>query len=183
MSRPASKTFLKALRASSRRRGDAEQAIAKYKEFHRFDPRQIGEFPASFRIPDRVYRAGPMKFVCYRSGKVDPETLKKPTKPVNYIHDHDAGVTCYLPKDAWGPEIDVPHQFVDVPALTRLGHCLGFCYEDADGEEQECEGLDPLPDLYTTPDGKCLLVIQSRKAVLAMMWGGALGVYARGIDG
>jgi len=184
MSRPASRAFLKAPRASARR-DDAKQAVAKYREFHRYDPQQIGEFPASFCIPERVYQAGAMKFVCYRSGKVDPETLKKPSKPVNYIHDHDAGVTCYLPGpgDAEGPEVDVPREFVDAPALTRLGHCLGFCYEDLDGEEQEGEGRDPLPDLYTTPDGKCLLVIQSRRTVLAMMWGGALGVYARGIDG
>lgn len=164
----------------------AEQAIAKYKEFHRYDPRQIGEFCASFRIPETVYRAGPAKFVTYRSGKVDPETLKRPNKPVNYIHEHEAGVVCYLPnaQDAEGDEVDVPREFIDVPALTRLGYCLGFCFEDEeDGERCEVEGRDPLPDLYTTPDGKCLLVIQSRKTVLAMMWGGALGVYARGIDG
>lgn len=170
----------------------AEQAIAKYKEFHRYDPRHIGEFPASFRIPDVVFRAGPAKFVTYQSGKIDPETLRKPTKPVNYIHEHDAGVVCYLDTEAYaGPggmlplleATDVPREFIHVPALTRLGYCLGFCFEDEDGERQEVEGRAPLPDLYTTPDGKCLLVIQSRKTVLAMMWGGALGVYARGIDG
>jgi len=159
----------------------AEQAVAKYKEFHRYDPRQIGEFPASFHIPDRVFRAGPAKFVTYRSGKVDPETLKKPRHPVNYIHEHDSGVTCYLTSGD-GVEVDVPRKFIDVEALTRLGYCLGFCFEE-EGEECEAEGRDPLPDLYVTPDGLCLLVIQSRKTVLAMMWGGALGVFARGIDG
>lgn len=163
----------------------AERAIAKYKEFHRYDPRQIGNFPASFRIPERVYRAGPAKFVTYRSGKVDPETLRKPSHPVNYIHEHDPGVVCYLRnRTAYGEgaETDVPRGIIEIPALTRLGHCLGFCFEE-DGEPCEVEGRDPLPDLYTTPDGKCLLVIQSRKTVLAMMWGGALGVFARGIDG
>lgn len=167
------------------RRGSsaAAEAVAKYKEFHRYDPRQIGNFPASFRIPDRIFRAGPAKFVTYRSSKVDPETLKRPVHPVNYIHEHDAGVTCYIAGPAPGLEIvDVPRKFIEVPALTRLGSCLGFCFEE-DGEPCEVEGRDPLPDLYTTPDGKCLLVIQSRKTVLAMMWGGALGVFARGIDG
>jgi hypothetical protein len=164
---------------------EAREAIAKYKEFHRFDPRQIGKFPASFRIPERMFRAGPAKFVCYRSGKVDPETLRKPSKPVNYIHEHDAGVVCYLRNRTVygeGAETAVPREFIKVDALTRLGFCLGFCFED-DGRPQEVEGRDPLPDLYTTPDGRCLLVIQSRKTVLAMMWGGALGVFARGIDG
>lgn len=167
----------------------AERAIAKYKEFHRYDPLQIRNFPASFHIPERAYRAGPAKFVTYRSGKVDPETLKKPGHPVNYIHEHDSGVVCYLTsdrdiRDPDGDAVDVPRKFIEIPALTRLGYCLGFCFEDeAEGMPQEVEGRDPLPDLYTTPDGKCLLVIQSRKTVLAMMWGGALGVFARGIDG
>jgi hypothetical protein len=48
---------------------------------------------------------------------------------------------------------------------------------------REAEGRAPLPDLCCTPDGKCLLVVQGKRKVLAMMWGGALGVFARGIDG
>lgn len=163
---------------------DLEPAIAKYREFHRYDPKETGWFPGSFAIPERLYRAGASKFVTYRSGKVDPSTLKKPRQPVNYIHEHDAGVITYVAEpidDA--PLVDVPQRFRDVPALTRLGFCLGFCVEDARGQKCEAEGRDPLPDLYTTPDGRCLLVVQGRRTVLAMMWGGALGVFARGIDG
>lgn len=164
---------------------EAHDAIEKYTEFHRYDPKHIGSFPPSFRIPDHMYRAGKAKHVLYRSGKVDPSTLRKPRKPVDYIHEHDAGVVCYVSSraDTDGDRVDVPRRFIEVPALTRLGYCLGFCFEDADGEECEVEGRRPLPDLYTTPDGKCLLVIQSRRQVLAMMWGGGLGVFARGIDG
>lgn len=163
----------------------ASEAIAKYREFHRYDPRKIGVFPDSFRIPDHMYRAGKADFVTYRSRKVDPETLRRPRNPVNYIHHHESGVVCYLPRatDADGDRVDVPVRFRDAPALTRLGDCLGFCFEDLDGEKCEVESRDPKPDLYTTPDGECLLVIQSRKTVLAMMWGGSLGVFARGIDG
>ncbi len=170
------------------RRGDrAGEATAKYKEFHRYDPKEVGEFPASFRIPDRVYRAGTAKHVLYRSGKVDPETLRRPRQPVDYIHEHDAGVACYVPRRQDAPDeavpVDVPRRFIDVEALTRLGYCLGFAFECPDGEVCEGEGRSPYPDLYCTPDGKCLLVIQDRKTVLAMMWGGALGVFGRGIDG
>jgi hypothetical protein len=160
----------------------AREAISKYKEFHRYDPKTVGEFPASFRIPQAVHRAGPAKHVLYQSGKVDPETLRKPRRPVDYIHEHDAGVVCYV-TDGDGPLVDVPRAFVEAQALTRLGYCLGFKFEDADGEECDAEGRPPLPDLYCTPCGKCLLVIQDRKTVLAMMWGGALGVFGRGIDG
>jgi hypothetical protein len=165
---------------------EAEQAIDKYVEFHRYDPELIGEFPPSFQLPQHVYRAGPAKWVTYRSGKVDPATLKKPRNPVNYIHEHDKDVVCYLPsaQDTDGERVDVPEKYQAAPALTRLGFCLGFCFEDVlDGGKCEVASRQPYPDLYTTPDGRCLLVIQSRKTVLAMMWGGALGVFARGIDG
>lgn len=163
----------------------AERAVAKYVEFHRYDPKLVGEFPPSFVIPKRMYRAGRALWVTYQSGKVDPESLRKPTRPVNYIHEHDAGVTTYVtkPVDSDAEGVDVPDRIRRVEALTRLGFCLGFCFEDGNGEKCEAEGRRPLPDLYTTPDGKCLLVIQSRKQVLAMMWGGGLGVFARGIDG
>lgn len=163
----------------------AADAVEKYVEFHRYEPKKIGEFSRSFSIPQRLYRAGSAKWVTYQSGKVDPETLRKPRAPVNYIHEHDAGVVTYLthPSDVDGDGTDVPRKFRDVAALTRLGFCLGFCFEDPDGVRCEAQGQRPLPDLYTTPDGRCLLVIQSRSKVLAMMWGGGLGVFARGIDG
>lgn len=158
----------------------AEEAVDKYREFHRLEPVRIGEFEG-LQIPRRMYRAGAGKWVTYQSGKVDPETLRRPPKPLNYIHEHDAGVAVYLPdaRHASGAQVDVPAAFRDVPALVRLGACLGF---KADGCP-EAVGTRPLPDLYATPDGRCLLVIQSRRRVLAMMWGGGLGVYARGIDG
>lgn len=170
----------------SHRHDRAGQAIAKYTEFHRYDPKDIGAFSPSFQIPELVYRAGPAKHVLYQSSKVDPATLRRPRRPVDYIHEHDAGVVCYVTNArdvGGGSPVRVPSEFVQVEALTRLGFCLGFAFEDADGEVCEVEGRPPLPDLYCTPCGKCLLVIQSRKIVLAMLWGGALGVFGRGIDG
>lgn len=163
----------------------ARQAAEKYEEFHRYAPEQIVVGPSSFRIPARMFLAGPALAVMYQSRKVDPETLRRPARPVNYIHEHDAGVECYLSQraDAEGPETEVPRQFREVEALTRLGLCLGFAFEDADGEQCEVESRAPLPELYATPNGRCLLVVQSRREILAMMWGGALGVFARGIDG
>lgn len=162
----------------------ALEAVKKYADFHRYDPKKIvvGE---KFSIPKRMYRAGTAKWVAYRSAKVDPSTLRKPRSPVNYIHEHDAGVVTYLPRagDADGSGVDVPARFRDALALTRLGGLLGFCYEDANGTDCEAQGTEPLPDLYTTPCGKCLLIIQGGRDVLAMTWGGGLGVYPRGIDG
>jgi hypothetical protein len=160
-------------------------AVELYQTFHRFEPRKIGAFSSGFQIPLVMYKGGAAVWVAYQSGKVDPATLRKPSKPVNYIHEHDAGVGCYLAsqRDAGGvPGTEVPARFRNIEALTRLGHCLGFCYKDA-GEEFEVKGVKPYPDLYATPDGRCLLVIEKQRRVLAMMWGGGLGVFARGIDG
>lgn len=172
-----------------------EEAIEKYQEFHRHAPERVGEFGHRFRIPERVIRVGDAKHVLYRSDKVDPETLRRPRRPIDYIHEHNAGVGTYLPvlaHGAYDPELEaalggaprpqeVPSKFCEVDTLVRLGICLGFAFS-RDGDH-EFEAIPPMPDLYCTTDGRCLLVIQSRREVLAMMWGGALGVFARGIDG
>lgn len=169
---------------ASNRQVDGD-AVDKYVEFHRYEPKDIGAFPDSFHIPDRMYRAGKSLWVTYRSTKVDPETLRKPRKPVDYIHEHDAGVTTYTtkPLDADAEGVDVPMRFRSTSALVRLGQCLGYCHDDASGQPAEARASRPMPELYTTPCGKCLLVIQGRKSVIAMVWGGGLGVFARGIDG
>ncbi len=165
----------------------AADAVAKYEEFHRYPPTIIGEFSTGFAIPRRARLAGDSKWVTYRSGKVDPSTLKRPRKPVDYIHEHDAGVKTYtMPSRDFRPtgrETDVPRFIVEAPALTRLGENLGFCFVTPEGRTKHAETTEPLPDLYTTPCGKALLVIQDKREVLALMWGGALGVFARGIDG
>jgi hypothetical protein len=166
--------------------GDADQvdqAVEKYREFHRFDPKKVVGAP-HLVVPQRVRRAGAATWVTYRSGKVDPGTMEKPKRTFDYIHEHDAGVVVYV-TDARGGELDteVPAWAKGVDAVVQLGKCLGFSYVDAMGKAREAKGTPPLPDLCCTPDGRCLLVVQDRKTVLAMMWGGALGVFARGIDG
>ena len=151
-------------------------AVAKYEEFHRYGPKKILELDV--RIPRRVRELGPAQHVLYRSGKVDPDTLKKPRKPVDYIHEHDAGVMAYACDGK--ADCDVPEEFYRVRELVVLGKCLGFALRDG----QEAEGTHPLPDLCCTPDGHCLLVVQrDQKKVLVMMWGGALRVLPEGIDG
>lgn len=169
-----------------------QAAIAKYEQFHRYPPKKITEFPKGFAIPTEMVPVGKAKYTTYRSGKVDPATLEKPRRPVDYIHEHDAGVTCYLPVDdedldeldVAAVPVTVPAAFSGADALVKLGDNLGFSFQcDGDDEPWEVESVKPLPELYCTVDGKCLLVIQGQREVLAMIWGGALGVFARGIDG
>lgn len=157
-------------------------AIAKYREFNRFDPKHVGPMKGLV-IPPQMRRAGVAKHVIYRSMKIDPETLVRPRRRgVDYIHEHDAGVYCYLPDGdphARGGLYDVPDVALDPDAnFVLLGKCLGFKVDDT-----EAQGTEPLPELYCTVDGKVLLVIQSKRELVAAMWGGGLGVFARGIDG
>ncbi len=160
----------------------SDEALAKYREFQRLEPRKVGQFAKSFAIPKQCERLGEAKTILYRSSKVDPETLRAPRRPVDYIHEHEGGVACYKPaKDGI---VEVPDWLADEEGLVLLGECLGFEYTDDDtGELVEVGVKHPLPELYTIASGRALLVVQSKEKVLRMMWGGALGVEARGIVG
>lgn len=157
-----------------------KEALKLYERFHRYAPRDVGSFASSLTIPTHMRKAGPARWVTYRSAKIDPATLKKPRKPVDYIHEHDPDVFTYLPD---GNGYAVPAEFRDVKALVCLGICLGFSFNE-DGEEIEAEGRAPFPELYASPQGgKCLYVIENRANLVAMIWGGKLRVEGRGIVG
>lgn len=154
--------------------------VRKYVEFHQFEPKKIGKFPSSFRIPSEAKLAGDAVNVLYRSDKLNP-TTGADEGVIDYIHDHDAGVRLYRCDRSFdGPLRRVPKWIRETPALTRLGDCLGFAYA-IDGEEVEAKAKKPHPELYTIPSGKALLVVQSKRTVIAIIWGGRLGVEARGI--
>lgn len=158
-----------------------EDAKAKFEEFHRKKPTSIGEFHQNFVVPDEIGKLGKAVHVLYRSDKKDPATGKQPKKPVDYIHEHYAGVHCYAPNDEL-EQVEVPEFVREADALVLLGLCLGFRFKDDEGEH-DAEGEEPLPELYATPCGRALIVVQDKREVLAMIWGGGLGVWARGIDG
>lgn len=159
-----------------------KKASNLYEAFHRYPPRKVGEFDPSFKIPEYVFKQGRSIDILYRSNKVDPETLKKPRKPVDYIHEHDAGVATYLPTGT-GERIRTPDWICNADALVLLGKCLGFKFEGPDGKLVEAEGASPLPELYTTVDGKALVIVDDKCSLIAIMWGGKLGVEPRGIVG
>lgn len=159
---------------------EGEDAVEMFRRFHRFEPRKIGDFARGFSIPQRVNECGIATFVTYRSDKVDPATLRRPRKPVDYIHEHDAGVKLYLASDAG--QVETPSWLASVQALSLIGLCTGAGYM-VDGEKLETESTRPYPELYTIPSGKALVVVQGKAKVVAMMWGGGLGVEGRGIVG
>lgn len=152
-----------------------------YERFQGHEPRKIAAFSKAFRIPTIVTLAGPALNVMYRSDKNDPSTGKEVRAPIDYIHDHEEGVNVYRTDRSTGRgNKAVPGWICDVDSLVLLGDCLGFTY-DTDEGAIEAEPTRPLPELYTIPSGRALLVIQSKRTVLALIWGGRLGVEARGI--
>ena len=161
-----------------------DAAIAKFREFHRKEPRRVAPFPERFDLPRWVIRVGDAKNVLYRSDKVDPETLRQPEQAINYIHDHDPGVGVYEPCDEDDADAEeCPDWIAEVGALVLLGTNLGFAFTTPDNEVVEARVRAPRPELYATPDGRALVVVQSKRFVLALMWGGELGVESRGIVG
>lgn len=160
-----------------------KKALKQYEDFHKYDAKNVGEFPSSFSIPESALLAGRAEHVLYRSSKYDPVTYEKPKKPIDYIHEHKDGVKVYRCDRGFnGPERTVPKYICEAEVLVKLGKCLGFAYEDENGDivEAECTGNI---DLYAIPSGKALLVIENKKKVLALIWGGKLRVEPRGIVG
>jgi hypothetical protein len=159
------------------------KAIEKFEEFHQFEPRDIGTFCRGFRIPRRAIFAGDARFVLYRSDKLNPGSGEDEGE-IDYIHEHDADVGLYRTDDTDGPEHAVPGWLCGCQQLVLLGECLGYgYYSDAFGEAVEAKSSAPFPELYTTPDGRALIVVQDKREVLALVWGGQLGVEWRGIVG
>jgi hypothetical protein len=160
----------------------SKSAEKLYEEFHKYAPKEVKAFHASMKIPTRVALMGPAVHVMYRSAKCDPITYVKPSKPIDYIHEHEARVKVY---DSSVSSCDVirmvPKRIIKVPKLTMLGKCLGFAFLDENDSvvEATCTNCD----LFSIPSGKALLIIEKKKKVLVMIWGGKLDVEPRGIVG
>ena len=155
---------------------DFDDAVRGYRSFQALDPRDIGVFHG-LKIPARLRLCGEAVHVLYRSDKWGEGEH-------DYIHEHEGGVHAYRP-DGEGEKIEVPRSVRGAGTLYLLGFCQGFRYRDGD-DLVDAKVRKPLPELYTTPDGKALLVIEThlRPARLAAcIWGGGLDVKDVGIVG
>ena len=152
-----------------------------FEDFHKYEAEKVGEFPDSFYIPDTAIFVGQGSCVLYRSAKFDPITYAKPDEPIDYIHELGDGVRIFRLDTDEGRELTVPQYIHSVGTLVRLGKCLGFGYIDEDDDEVEATCTNC--DLYSIPSGKALLIVEKKKKVLALIWGGKLDVEPRGIVG
>lgn len=158
---------------------DEDNAVAKYREFNSFDPKELVYEPM-FAMPTRVTLLGDAVSIQYRSRKVIPDNGVRPRGWIYYTHDHSPG--CFTYGTDGELDIEVPSFIVKADALSLLGECIGFSWKNDEGDG-EGVAKTPYPELYATPCGRALLVIQNKRKVLAMSWGGRLGVEDRGIVG
>lgn len=154
-----------------------------YKTFHQFEPTKVGEFSKGFGIPNEATHVGYAKNMLYSSDKLNP-TTGEDEGWIRYIHKHESGVRMYVLDDACeGEWKSVPQWICNAKALVRLGDCDGFEYVDFQGKTHKAKSTGRKPEWYCVPSGKALLVIQDKKRVLAIVYGGSLRVEWRGVVG
>lgn len=159
-----------------------------FETFHAFEPIDVGEFHPRFRVPRSAALVGDAKVMYYRSDKLNPETHADEGW-IHYYHDHKDGVRTYLTKEVLGKDYlaadirRVPRWIYQTSALVRIGDCEGLDYEDHDGELREIRRTGRAPEWYCVPSGKALLIVQDKKTVLGIVWGGKLRVEDRGVVG
>lgn len=158
------------------------RAAQKFLEFHQRQVRRTGVF-AEGLIPATAIDVGDATQVLYDSDKLNP-TSGEDEGWVSYYHDHSPGVRLYrcdYQAGLVGDERVIPAFVRRARELVWLGRCAGFSYRDHTGREVKARSTEPFPELFCTPNGRALLVIQGKRRLLAMMIGGRLGVEDRGI--
>lgn len=160
-----------------------KKAERLFETFHQFEPVKVGEFSRGFSIPREASYVGDATVMYYSSNKLNPETSEDEGW-VRYFHEHGAGVRMYVTDEDQGGEFRrIPKWIYGAKALVLLGECDGFEFTDFEGQTQKAEAIGSTPEWYCIPSGKALLVIQDKRVVLAIVWGGKLDVEARGIVG
>jgi len=154
-----------------------------FETFHQYESMKVGDFHSSFAIPREANYVGEAKTMFYSSDKLNPETGED-EGCIHYFHEHEGDVGMHvLDENRDGEWCKVPKRIYGVDALVRLGTCEGFEYEGLDGKLAKAEATGRAPEWFCTPSGKALLVIQDKKQVLAILWGGDLRVEWRGVVG
>ncbi len=180
---------------------DLQDAADKFREFNDFDVRSTGPFAPDFELPREIGVAGEAVHVSYASDKwgdgMQHYIHHHDCKCIHSIEDHEddgteackkckcrgfrSNVHVFMPGKR--PErTQVPGYILRARTLTRLGRCLDFCYFSASGVEQ-VEKPGKGCELYCIPSGKALVVVRDKRVVVAMIWGGRLGVIDDGIIG
>jgi len=162
---------------SDRLPNDLRPAVEVFEKFNDFDLGDIREFSASLKIPKTVEVVGKATEVFYRSKKWNDGSHGYYHKIESYPRVR-IGVT----QRGTGRVTNLPQRILKTETLTQIGErSLGYAYEDVDGEEYVVN--PPRSAWYWSVRGKALLLIQDKRKLLAVVWGGDLDVRPEGIIG
>ena len=159
---------------STRASKDADRAARIFEDFHARDAKKFGELGCE--VPQSMRLLGACRWVTYRSDKWNDGTH-------DYIHKIESfpRVRVAVPGRG-GDRVSMPAKVRETQVLTQIGlSALGFAYGD-DGDETEAS-LPRGAQWFWSERGRALLAIQSKKKLLAVVWGGALQIEPRGIVG
>lgn len=161
----------------------AAKAAAMFRKFHTRDWRAEGAFHPSMAIPAQLMCLGDALNTDYQSDKLNPGDGTDEGW-IDYTHKHDGGVKIYAPVTGRRPGdnelVRTPAWIQRVDELTWLGKYLGGSYRTRGGRH-EIAGTEPLPELFAAPSGKALFIVQNKRSLLFVLWGGRLTVERRGI--
>jgi hypothetical protein len=156
---------------------DLKPAVEVFEKFNDFDLNDIGAFPASLKIPKTVEVVGKATEVLYQSKKWNDGSH-------GYYHEIESypRVRVGVTKRGTGRVTKLPQRLLSTETLTQIGErSLGLIYEDADGEKYEVN--PPRSVWFWSVRGRALLLIQDKRKLLAVVWGGDLDVRPEGIVG
>jgi hypothetical protein len=151
-------------------------AIKTFEGFNEYPSKGASKFAREIVIPDRMPSPGPCRWVTYRSDKWN-----------NGTHDYIHTITSYpRVKCAMAGEnydtIKVPAKVRNATTVTQIGlRALGFAFE-YDDDEYEAK-VPAGTEWFWSQTARALYLIQNKRKLIAVIWGGNLNVEPRGIVG
>lgn len=151
------------------------RAVRLFEDFHQYEPKDARPLPASVVVPEFVELVGACTYVTYRSDKWNDGTH-------DYVHDIESFPRVKVGKVSRGGTYRLPARISDAATLVALNkRALGFGYEEQSGELVDATARNC--QWFWHPGGKALLLIQDRKRLKVVIWGGKLDWKPQGLVG
>lgn len=156
-----------------------KKAKEVFEGFHAYDMTHADEFKREITIAERMPYLGKCVWLTYRSDKWGDGTH-------DYIHTIESypKVKIAVPNDPeYTKTIAIPKRVREAVTVSLIGlRADGFGFTDHDGHDQEAK-FPRSSQWFWSPTGKALYCVQSKRTLLAVIWGGDLDVKPRGIVG
>lgn len=152
------------------------QATKTFEDFNEYPSKGATKFAREIVVPERMPSPGPCRWLTYRSNKWNDGTH-------DYIHTITSypRVKCAMAGEKY-PTIKIPIKIREANTLTQIGlRALGFAFEY---DDHEYEAKVPAgTEWFWSQTARALYLIQNKRKLVALIWGGTLNVEARGIVG